>query len=129
MNFIINKMERRVVKKCEDHLLDFKEQIKNWLSENEITISGVGTCMFEVGENHSIKLVGILGRMLVGMKNDVVYNDLLAGDLIELGDSMNELSDKKNVDLMNSIEVQIESLSNQGYSFKEIAIFFCEKYI
>ena len=27
---------------------------------------------------------------------------------------------KKNVDLMNSIEVQIESLSDQGYSFKEI---------
>ena len=33
-------MERRVVKKCEDHLVDFKEKIKNWLNENEITISG-----------------------------------------------------------------------------------------
>ena len=28
--------------------------------------------------------------------------------------------DKKNADLMDSIEVQIDSLSNQGYSFKEI---------
>ena len=28
--------------------------------------------------------------------------------------------DKKNVDLINSIEDQIDSLSNQGYSFKEI---------
>merc|ERR1711991_1051896 len=28
--------------------------------------------------------------------------------------------DKKNVDLMNSLETQIDSLSNQGYSFKEI---------
>ena len=87
--------------------------------ENEITISGVGTCMFEVGENHSIKLVGILGRMLVGMKNDVVYSDLLAGDLIELGDSMNELSDKKNVDLAKIVETSflISSFPNNA-SFK-----------
>ena len=29
-------------------------------------------------------------------------------------------TDKKNIDLINSIEDQIDSLSNQGYSFKEI---------
>merc|ERR1711991_1307854 len=29
-------------------------------------------------------------------------------------------TDKKNVDLINSIENQIDALSNQGYSFKEI---------
>ena len=87
--------------------------------DNEITISGVGTCMLEVGKNHSIKLVGILGRMLVGMKNDVVYSDLLAGDLIELGDSMNELSDKKNVDLAKIVETSflISSFPNNA-SFK-----------
>lgn len=72
--------------------------------DNEITISGVGTCMFEVGENRSITMVGILGRMLVGMKNDVVYSDLLAGDLIELGHSKQEFSDKKNVDLAKIVK-------------------------
>jgi hypothetical protein len=72
--------------------------------DNEITISGVGTCMFEVGENLSITMVGILGRMLVGMKNDVVYSDLLAGDLIELGHSKQEFSDKKNVDLAKIVK-------------------------
>jgi hypothetical protein len=72
--------------------------------DNEITISGVGTCMFEVRENRSITMVGILGRMLVGMKNDVVYSDLLAGDLIELGHSKQEFSDKKNVDLAKIVK-------------------------
>ena len=33
-------MEKRVVKKCENHLVDFKEQIKKWILENDIIISG-----------------------------------------------------------------------------------------
>lgn len=33
-------MEKRVVKKCEEHLSDFKEQIKNWFEEHNITITG-----------------------------------------------------------------------------------------
>ena len=33
-------MEKRVVKKCEDHLSVFKDQIKLWLEENDISIQG-----------------------------------------------------------------------------------------
>ena len=36
-------MEKRVVKKCEEHLSDFKEQIKIWFEENNVTISGKQT--------------------------------------------------------------------------------------
>ena len=33
-------MEKRISKKCEDHVLQFKGEIKKWLDENNITLSG-----------------------------------------------------------------------------------------
>ena len=33
-------MERRLTKKCEDHLTDFKTSIKDWFQENNSNISG-----------------------------------------------------------------------------------------
>ena len=33
-------MEKRVVKKCEDHLTDFKEKIQEWISDNEVVVTG-----------------------------------------------------------------------------------------
>lgn len=33
-------MEKRVVKKCEDHLTDFKEKIQEWISDNEVEVTG-----------------------------------------------------------------------------------------
>jgi len=33
-------MEKRVVKKCEDHLIDFKEKIHEWISKNDIQLIG-----------------------------------------------------------------------------------------
>ena len=41
-------------------------------SKNEIRISGVGTCMVEITEDNSLKIVGVLGRLLLGLKNDVI---------------------------------------------------------
>ena len=33
-------MEKRISKKCEDHVLEFKDEIKKWLEENNISLSG-----------------------------------------------------------------------------------------
>ena len=33
-------MEKRIVKKCEEHVSLFKDEIKNWIEENQITMEG-----------------------------------------------------------------------------------------
>ena len=33
-------MEKRIVKKCEEHVSLFKDEIKNWIEQNEITMEG-----------------------------------------------------------------------------------------
>ena len=33
-------MEKRIVKKCEEHISLFKDEIKNWIEENKITMEG-----------------------------------------------------------------------------------------
>jgi hypothetical protein len=73
-------------------------------SKNEIRISGVGTCMVEITEDNSFKIVGVLGRLLLGLKNDVILTDLLAGDLIELGQNDQSFGTKVNINLTRVVE-------------------------
>jgi hypothetical protein len=73
-------------------------------SEQEIRISGVGTCMVEVTENKNLKIVGVLGRMLIGTKDDVILSDLLAGDLIQLSENDQSFGNKKNINLTRVVE-------------------------
>ena len=73
-------------------------------SEQEISISGVGTCMVEVTEDNSLKIVGILGRLLLGIKEDVILSDLLAGDLIQLSDDDQSFGNKMNINLTRVVE-------------------------
>ena len=70
----------------------------------------------------------IIKKYLIGKMFEKEYDDYLKeisnisknkNDEIDLEQIIIDI-DKKNVDLMNLIEVQIDSLSNQGYSFKEI---------
>jgi hypothetical protein len=73
-------------------------------SKNEIRISGVGTCMVEITEDNSLKIVGVLGRLLLGLKNDVILTDLLAGDLIQLGQDDQSFGSKVNINLSRVVE-------------------------
>ena len=73
--------------------------------------------------------IEIIKKYLIGQMFEREYDDYLKE--INNISKNNEIDleqiiikfDKKNVDLMNSIEDQIESLSNKGYSFKEIVKF------
>ncbi len=72
--------------------------------------------------------IEIIKKYLIGQMFEKEYDDYLKeisnisnnkNDEIDLEQIIINI-DKKNDDLINSIEVQIDSLSNQGYSFKEI---------
>ena len=72
--------------------------------------------------------IEIIKKYLIGQMFEKEYDDYLKeisnisknkNDEIDLEQIIINI-DKKNVDLMNSLETQIDSLSNQGYSFKEI---------
>ena len=60
--------------------------------------------MLEVGENGALKLVGILGRIIVGQKNDVLFSDLLAGDMIVMNPKSKTIDEKKSIDLSSVVE-------------------------
>ena len=72
--------------------------------------------------------IEIIKKYLIGQMFEKEYDDYLKeisnisknkNDEIDLEQIIINI-DKKNVNLMNSLETQIDSLSNQGYSFKEI---------
>ena len=73
-------------------------------NEHEVSVSGVGTCMLELGDNGALKLVGILGRIIVGQKNDVLFSDLLAGDMIVMNPKSKTIDEKKSIDLSSVVE-------------------------
>ena len=71
----------------------------------------------------------IIKKFLIGQMFKKEYDDYLK-EISNISKNKNDEidleqiiinTDKKNVDLINSIEDQIDSLTNQGYSFKEIA--------
>jgi hypothetical protein len=103
--FILNKGSIGLLKGSiliQSRKLNNKVLIK--YSEQEIGISGVGTCMVEVTENKNLKIVGVLGRMLLGTKDDVILSDLLAGDLIQLSENDQSFGNKKNINLTRVVE-------------------------
>ena len=72
--------------------------------------------------------IEIIKKYLIGQMFEKEYDDYLKeisnisknkNDEIDLEQIIIKIN-KKNIDLMNSVELQIDSLSNQGYSFKEI---------
>jgi len=73
--------------------------------------------------------IEIIKKFLIGQMFKKEYDDYLK-EISNIAKNKNDEidleqiiinTDKKNVDLINLIEAQIDSLTNQGYSFKEIA--------
>ena len=62
--------------------------------EASIRISGIGTCMLEVETNGGLKVIGVLGRMIVGLGDDGLEEDLLAGELVFVKLYKNQLTRK-----------------------------------
>jgi len=94
------------------------EAVENFLKKNNLSKSIVIS-------NIQIE---IIKKFLIGQMFEKEYDDYLKEISNISKNKNNEIdleqiiikTDKKNVDLINSIEDQIDSLYNQGYSFKEI---------
>ncbi len=94
------------------------ETVENFLKKNNLSKSVVIS-------NIQIE---ILKKYLIGKMFEKEYDDYLKEikNISKIKNNEIDLEqiiiniDKKNADLMSSIEVKIDTLSNQGYSFKEI---------
>jgi hypothetical protein len=94
------------------------ESVENFLKKNNLSKSVVIS-------NIQIE---ILKKYLIGKMFEKEYDDYLKEIKQIYKNKNNEIDleqiiikiNKKNVDIINSIEGQIDTLSNQGYSFKEI---------
>jgi hypothetical protein len=94
------------------------EAVENFLKKNNLSKSVVVS-------NIQIE---ILKKYLIGKMFEKEYDDYLKEIKQIYKNKNNEIDleqiiikiNKKNVDIINSIEGQIDTLSNQGYSFKEI---------
>ena len=73
-------------------------------SETSVEISGVGTCMLEVEPNGGFKIVGVLGRLNVTVKDNLFQTDLLAGELITINPGNSEVNNKININLEKVVE-------------------------
>ncbi len=72
--------------------------------EAVVNISGIGTCMLEVETNGGMKVVGVLGRLLIGWGEDGNTEELLAGELIFVKPGNSGFGDKINVNLGKVVE-------------------------
>lgn len=87
--------------------------------EASIRISGIGTCMLEVETNGGLKVIGVLGRMIVGLGDDGLEEDLLAGELVFVKPGNSGLGDKINVNLEKVVETSfLLSGFQNGASFQ-----------
>ena len=87
--------------------------------EASIRLSGIGTCMLEVETNGGLKVIGILGRMIVGVGEDSSTEDLLAGELVFVKPGNSGLGDKINVNLEKVVETSfLLSGFQNGASFQ-----------
>merc|ERR1711991_717549 len=94
------------------------EAVENFLKKNDLSKSVfISNIQIE-----------IIKKYLIGQMFEREYNDYLE-EIKNISENQNDeidleqiiiTTDKKSVDLINSIEDQIDTLSNQGYSFKEI---------
>jgi hypothetical protein len=87
--------------------------------EASLRIAGIGTCMIEVETNGGLKVIGILGRMIVGVGDNGVEEDLLAGELVFVKPGNSGLGDKINVNLERVVETSfLLSGFQNGASFQ-----------
>ena len=87
--------------------------------EAAIRLSGIGTCMLEVETNGGLKVIGVLGRMIVGVEEDSSEEDLLAGELVFVKPGNSGFGDKINVNLEKVVETSfLLSGFQNGASFQ-----------
>ena len=87
--------------------------------EASIRLSGIGTCMLEVETNGGLKVIGVLGRMIVGVGEDSSEEDLLAGELVFVKPGNSGFGDKINVNLEKVVETSfLLSGFQNGASFQ-----------
>ncbi len=72
--------------------------------ESKLSISGVGTSMFEVDTNGGLKVIGVLGRMVFGIGGGSIKTDLLAGELTFVKPGESGFGEKTNVNLAKVLE-------------------------
>ena len=109
-----------------------KDAFKYILQRNNNSIGAVESFLKKNNLSKSVVIsniqIEIIKKYLIGKMFEKEYDDYLKEISNVSKNKPNEIdleqiiikTDKKNVDLINSIEDQIDSLSNQGYSFKEI---------
>ena len=72
--------------------------------EVSLRLSGVGTCMLEVEANGGVKIIGVLGRIMLGVGEELKEIDLLAGELVIIKAGSQELGEKISVNLSKVLE-------------------------
>ena len=133
-SLISQKLLIKKAKEFNKGILDLtqKDALKYILQRNNNSIEFFENFLKKNNLSKSVVILNIqieiIKKYLIGQMFEKEYDDYLKeisnssknkNDEIDLEQIIINV-DKKNVDLMNSIEVQIESLSDQGYSFKEI---------
>ena len=133
-SLISQKLLIKKAKEFNKNILDLtqKDAFKYILERNNNSIDFFQNFLKKNNLSKSVFILNvqieIIKKYLIGQMFEKEYDDYLKeisnisknkNDEIDLEQIIINI-DKKNVDLMNSIEVQIDSLSNQGYSFKEI---------
>ena len=110
-----------------------KDAFKYILQKNNNSVKVVENFLKKNNLSKSVVILNvqieIIKKYLIGKMFEKEYDDYLK-EISNISKSKNNEIDleqiiikinKKDVDMINSIEVQIDTLSNQGYSFKEIA--------
>jgi len=109
-----------------------KDALKYILERNNNSVEAVENFLKKNDLSKSVFIsniqIEIIKKYLIGQMFEREYNDYLE-EIKNISENQNDeidleqiiiTTDKKSVDLINSIEDQIDTLSNQGYSFKEI---------
>ena len=109
-----------------------KDALKYILERNNNSVEAVENFLKKNNLSKSVFIsniqIEIIKKYLIGQMFEREYNDYLE-EIKNISENKNDeidleqiiiTTDKKSVDLINSIEDQIDTLSNQGYSFKEI---------
>ena len=110
-----------------------KDAFKYILQKNNNSVKVVENFLKKNNLSKSVVILNvqieIIKKYLIGKMFEKEYDDYLK-EISNISKSKNNEIDleqiiikinKKDVDMINSIEAQIDTLSNQGYSFKEIA--------
>ena len=69
-----------------------------------LRLSGVGTCMLEVEANGGVKIIGLLGRIMMGVGEELNEIDLLAGELANVKPGNKGFGEKISINLSKLME-------------------------